>query len=47
VAAEVAPGSVVSLHLGHSGTLAALPGMLADLADRGLRPVTATTLLRP
>ncbi len=47
VAAAVRPGSVVSLHLGHPGTLAALPGILADLTARGLRPVTATTLLRP
>jgi peptidoglycan/xylan/chitin deacetylase (PgdA/CDA1 family) len=38
-------GSVVSLHLGHPGTLAALPAVLTDLADRGLTPVTATELL--
>jgi peptidoglycan/xylan/chitin deacetylase (PgdA/CDA1 family) len=37
-------GSVVSMHLGHQGTLAAIPGVLADLHDRGLRPVTATQL---
>jgi peptidoglycan/xylan/chitin deacetylase (PgdA/CDA1 family) len=37
-------GSVVSLHLGHQGTLAAIPGILADLKDRGLRPVTASQL---
>jgi peptidoglycan/xylan/chitin deacetylase (PgdA/CDA1 family) len=46
VAAGVRPGSVVSMHFGHPGTLAALPGVLADLAARGLRPVTVTTLLR-
>lgn len=46
VAAAVQPGSVVSLHLGHPGTLRALPGVLADLAGRDLRPVTATSLLR-
>ncbi len=40
-------GSIVSLHLGHPGTVAAMPGILADLRDRGLRPVTATELLRP
>jgi peptidoglycan/xylan/chitin deacetylase (PgdA/CDA1 family) len=45
VAARVQPGSVVSLHLGHPGTLTALPRILADLRDRGLDPVTATTLL--
>jgi peptidoglycan/xylan/chitin deacetylase (PgdA/CDA1 family) len=38
-------GSVVSMHLGHPGTLAALPGILTDLAGRGLTPVTATELL--
>lgn len=43
VAAATA-GSVVSLHLGHPGTLAALPGVLDDLAGRGLTPVTATRL---
>lgn len=37
-------GSVVSLHLGHPGTLEALPGLLDDLAARGLRPVTAGQL---
>lgn len=45
VAAATA-GSIVSLHLGHQGTVAALPGILADLAARGLTPVTATELLR-
>jgi peptidoglycan/xylan/chitin deacetylase (PgdA/CDA1 family) len=37
-------GSVVSMHLGHQGTLTAIPGILADLDSRGLRPVTATQL---
>jgi len=37
-------GSVVSMHLGHQGTLAAIPGILSDLDSRGLRPVTATQL---
>ena len=40
------PGSVVSLHLGHPGTLDALPGLLDDLAGRGLSPVTADRLFR-
>jgi peptidoglycan/xylan/chitin deacetylase (PgdA/CDA1 family) len=44
VAAATA-GSVVSLHLGHQGTVVALPQILTDLADRGLRPVTASQLL--
>jgi peptidoglycan/xylan/chitin deacetylase (PgdA/CDA1 family) len=39
-------GSVVSMHLGHPGTLAALPGLLDDLAARGLKPVTAGELFR-
>jgi peptidoglycan/xylan/chitin deacetylase (PgdA/CDA1 family) len=39
-------GSVVSLHLGHPGTLAALPGLLDELAARGLKPVTASALFR-
>ena len=42
--APVAAGGVVSMHLGHPGTLAALPGLLDDLAARGLAPVTASTL---
>ncbi|AEA27221.1 polysaccharide deacetylase [Pseudonocardia dioxanivorans CB1190] len=37
-------GSVVSMHLGHPETLQAIPGLLDDLAARGLRPVTATQL---
>ncbi len=43
-AAAARAGSVVSLHLGHPGTLTALPGLLDDLAARGLTPVTATRL---
>ncbi len=38
-------GSVVSMHLGHPGTVTALPGILTDLAGRGLTAVTATTLM--
>jgi peptidoglycan/xylan/chitin deacetylase (PgdA/CDA1 family) len=44
-AASVRAGSIVSLHLGHAGTLAALPGILADLRSRGLSAVTVTELL--
>jgi peptidoglycan/xylan/chitin deacetylase (PgdA/CDA1 family) len=43
--ATATAGSIVSLHLGHQGTVTALPGILADLAGRGLTPVTATGLL--
>ena len=39
-------GSVVSMHLGHPGTLTALPGVLDDLGHRGLTPVTASALFR-
>jgi peptidoglycan/xylan/chitin deacetylase (PgdA/CDA1 family) len=39
-------GSVVSLHLGHPGTLEAIPGVLDDLSARSLTPVTATQLFR-
>jgi len=41
----VRPGSIVSLHLGHPGTVAALPHVLDRLARRGLRAVTVSTLL--
>ncbi|MFC0546987.1 polysaccharide deacetylase family protein [Kutzneria chonburiensis] len=44
--AKATAGSVVSMHLGHPGTVQALPGILTDLAGRGLTPVTATELLR-
>ena len=47
VAAAVRPGSIVSLHLGHAGTVAALPGILADLRARGLAAVTVSSLLDP
>jgi peptidoglycan/xylan/chitin deacetylase (PgdA/CDA1 family) len=40
----VGAGGVVSMHLGHPGTLDALPGLLDDLAARGLTPVTASRL---
>jgi peptidoglycan/xylan/chitin deacetylase (PgdA/CDA1 family) len=43
--AKATAGSVVSMHLGHPGTVAALPGVLADVAGRGLTPVTASELL--
>lgn len=42
----VRAGSIVSLHLGHAGTVEALPGILSDLSRLGLRPVTLTTLMR-
>ncbi|WP_328617113.1 polysaccharide deacetylase family protein [Amycolatopsis sp. NBC_00355] len=43
--AKARAGSVVSMHLGHPGTVAVLPSILTDLAGRGLTPVTASELL--
>ena len=43
----VIPGSIVSLHLGHPGTVAALPRILDGLAQRGLRAVTVSDLVSP
>jgi len=43
---QVRPGSIVSLHLGHLGTVQALPKILAGLAAKGLVPVTLSRLLR-
>jgi peptidoglycan/xylan/chitin deacetylase (PgdA/CDA1 family) len=39
------PGSIISLHLGHPGTVTAVPAILHGLARRGLRAVTLTELL--
>lgn len=47
VLAAARPGSVVSLHLGHPGTVAALPRILAGLRTRGLSAVTVPRLLSP
>jgi peptidoglycan/xylan/chitin deacetylase (PgdA/CDA1 family) len=41
----VGPGSVVSLHFGHTGTIAALTAILDGLQQRGLRAVTSSELL--
>ncbi|WP_030437674.1 polysaccharide deacetylase family protein [Actinoplanes subtropicus] len=43
--AAARPGSIVSLHCGHEGTVAAIAPILAGLHERGLRPVTASELL--
>lgn len=40
-------GSVISLHLGHPGTVVALPRIISELRARGLQPVTAAKLLQP
>jgi peptidoglycan/xylan/chitin deacetylase (PgdA/CDA1 family) len=47
VLGAVRPGSIISMHLGHPGTVTALPAILRGLAKRGLRPVTLTELLAP
>ena len=47
VLGSVRPGSIISLHLGHPGTVTALPAIVHGLARRGLRPVTLTGLLSP
>jgi peptidoglycan/xylan/chitin deacetylase (PgdA/CDA1 family) len=44
VLGRVGPGSIVSLHLGHQGTVAALPGILEGLQAHSLQAVTATEL---
>ena len=43
--AAVTPGSIVSLHFGHPGTVTALPAILDGLDQRELTPVTVSTLL--
>ncbi|WP_239329496.1 polysaccharide deacetylase family protein [Frankia sp. CiP3] len=42
--AAVQPGSVVSLHFGHAGTIPALPRIITGLQQKGLRPVTVHDL---
>jgi peptidoglycan/xylan/chitin deacetylase (PgdA/CDA1 family) len=43
--AAARPGSIVSLHFGHQGTVEALPAILAGLKRKGLVPVTLSQLL--
>ena len=45
VLGEIRGGSVVSLHFGYAGTVAALPALLHELDRRGLAAVTTTELL--
>jgi peptidoglycan/xylan/chitin deacetylase (PgdA/CDA1 family) len=42
----VRPGSIVSLHFGHAGTVSAMAPLLQGLRHRGLTPVTVTDLMR-
>lgn len=41
----VRPGSIVSLHLGHAGTVDAIDDVVAGLRGRGLQPVTVSSIL--
>lgn len=43
--AAVQPGSIVSLHFGHTGTIDALPPILSALSARGLATVSLSQLL--
>jgi len=43
--AAAGPGSIVSLHFGHPGTVTALPAILDGLDAKALQPVTVSTLL--
>ena len=44
--AAARPGSIISLHFGHQGTIDALPDILTTLRGRGLKTVSTSTLLR-
>lgn len=45
IRAQLQPGSIVSLHFGHPGTVSAFPRIVADLRSRGLTPVRLRDLL--
>ena len=45
--ATVQRGSIISLHLGHAQTIAALEVIVTGLRLRGLMPVTLRALLNP
>lgn len=45
VGGRIRNGSIVSLHCGHSDTVAAIPRILDRLRQRGLRPVTMRNLM--
>lgn len=46
VKAGLQPGSIVSLHFGHAGTVEAFPGIVAAIRDRGFEPVLVKHLLK-
>ncbi|MBC7324454.1 MAG: polysaccharide deacetylase family protein, partial [Moorella sp. (in: Bacteria)] len=45
VLAHVREGSIILLHEGHPGTLAALPLLIKELRDKGYEPVTLSELI--
>jgi hypothetical protein len=45
VAGRVQAGSIVSLHLGHAGTVAAFERILGALQARGLKPALVRDVL--
>jgi peptidoglycan/xylan/chitin deacetylase (PgdA/CDA1 family) len=45
IGAELQPGSIVSMHFGHPGTVTAFPRIVDLLQTRGLRPVLVNDLL--
>jgi peptidoglycan/xylan/chitin deacetylase (PgdA/CDA1 family) len=47
VAARLRPGAIVSLHTSHTGTITALPPILATARARRLQPVRLQQLLAP
>jgi len=47
VQAGLQPGSIVSLHTGHAGTVQAFEPIVAAVRARGFRPVTVSQLLGP
>ena len=42
---NVKNGSIISLHFGHKNTIQALPTLITELHNKGLAPVTLSTLL--
>lgn len=45
VLSKTQPGSIVSMHFGHPGTVTALPSIVRGLTSKGLHPVTLSELL--
>ena len=43
--AAMRAGSIISMHLGHAGTIDALQSIVSAAHKAGLEPVTVTTLL--